>query len=83
MVRYRLGCIGPADDARRITGDNGIGGNILRHHAPGTHDRVLSHGDVTQDDGAAADGRSALNDRRLNGPVGFCLQFAVLGDCPW
>ena len=63
----------------RVSGNNGIGGDVLGHDAPGPNYGMLTDGHLGQDRGAGADGGAFLDDGLLDLPVCLCLQLATRG----
>ena len=66
-------------NARRVSGNHCVGGDISGHHATGADDSAFADGEAAEDCGIGAERSFIFNDRGNDLPVGFGLQAAALG----
>src|SRR2546426_464638 len=73
-LSFRYGTRSSPQHSGRVARDDGERWHVLRHDAPGPHQRALPDRQAAEDHGAAADGSAALDPRRDHGPVRVGLE---------
>ena len=66
-------------NARRVSGNHCVGGDIFGDHTTGADDSAFADGEAAEDCGVGAERSFIFNDRGNDLPVGFGLQAAALG----
>ena len=64
-------------NARRVSGNHCVGGDIFGDHATGADDSAFADGEAAEDCGVGAERSFIFNDRGNDLPVGFGLQAAA------
>ena len=71
------------DDPRRHARDDRVIRNIPGHNRACSNQGPLANRDAAENCGTAPYGRLALNVRRYDRPIGFCLEFTITIDRSW